>query len=109
MQDLPETRGCSRLARAAEDGIETEGARVSIFKIGKIYHYDFVLDGKRYKASTGHTNKEKAGDVERDLKKRLRSGFAEVVEEEAHQRQRKSIEVVADECLTDYKAEHTAN
>jgi integrase len=97
------------MAQAAEEGSETEGARVSIFKIGKFYHYDFVLDGKRYKASTGHTNKEKAGDVERDLKKRLRSGFAEVVEEEARQRQRKTIEAVADECFKDYQAKHTAN
>lgn len=94
---------------APEEGGKKEGAKVSIFRIGKFYHYDFVLDGRRYKASTGHTSKEKAGDVERDLKKRLRSGYAEVVEEEARQRQRRSIESVADECLKDYKAKHTAN
>ena len=108
VQDVPQARGRSRLAGATKEGIETEDAKMSIFKIGKIYHYDFVLDGRRYKASTGHTNKEKAGDVEHNLKKRLRSGYAEVVEEESRQRQRKSIELVAEECLKDYKAKHSA-
>lgn len=43
---------------------------MSVFRIGKFYHYDFILAGRRYKATTGKTSKQAAQKVERDERMR---------------------------------------
>ena len=38
---------------------------MSIFKNGRLYHYEFVVDGRRYRGSTGTANKPEAIAEER--------------------------------------------
>jgi hypothetical protein len=34
--------------------------QMSVFKNGKYYHYEFILDGRRRRGSTGTANKQQA-------------------------------------------------
>lgn len=43
---------------------------MSLHKRGKIYHYDFILEGKRYTGSTKKTVKTEAAEVEKREKKK---------------------------------------
>src|SRR6266567_9479614 len=61
---------------------------MSIFKNGRFYHYEFQLDGRRHRGSTGTTSKPQA------------------IAEEGREQQRKTIQVAADEFLKDYTAKH---
>jgi integrase len=80
--------------------------QMSVFKNGTYYHYEFFLDGRRYRGSTGTANKPAAIAEERKQRERLEKSFSQVLEEESRAQQRKTIEQAADEFLEDYKAKH---
>jgi integrase len=79
---------------------------VSVFKNGKFYHYEFKLDGRRHRGSTGTANKPDAIKEERRQRERLEKSYSQVVEEEAREQRRKTIQQAADEFLEDYRAKH---
>ena len=81
---------------------------MSVFLIGKFYHYDFILDGRRYKASTGKTSKQAAQAVERKERMRLESGYGEVVRQEEREQGRRTIKEAADAFLEEYRAKNRA-
>ena len=41
-------------------GVEAKVPGMSVFKNGKFYHYEFFLDGRRHRGSTGTANKPQA-------------------------------------------------
>jgi integrase len=79
---------------------------MSVFKNGRLYHYEFVLDGRRRRGSTGTTNKLQAIAEERRQRERLEKGYGQILEEETREQQRKTIQQAADEFLQDYTAKH---
>jgi integrase len=92
---------------APEVGPKANGNKLmSVFKNGKFYHYEFQLDGRRYRGSTGAISKPQAIAEERRQRDRLQKSYSQVVEEEGREQQRKTIEQAADEFLTDYKLKH---
>ena len=88
---------------------EGNNTAMSIFRNGRYYHYVFQVDGRRYRGSTGATNKQQAIAEERRQRERLGRSYSQVVEEESRQQQRKTIQAAADEFLADYKAKHQAH
>jgi len=81
---------------------------MSVFKNGRFYHYEFFVDGRRHRGSTGTANKQKAIKEERRQRERLEKSFSQVIEEEARAHRRKTIKEAADEFLLDYKLKHEA-
>jgi integrase len=81
---------------------------MSIFKNGKYYHYAFKLDGRRHRGSTGTANKSLAIQEERRQRERLEKSYSQVLEEEAREQQRKTIQQAADEFLEDYKTKRSS-
>jgi hypothetical protein len=79
---------------------------MSVFKNGRLYHYEFVVGGRRHRGSTGTANKPEAISEERRQRERLEKSYSQVLEEETREQQRKTIEQAADEFLEDYKAKH---
>ena len=79
---------------------------MSVFKNGKFYHYEFQLDGRRHRGSTGTARKPQAIAEERRQRERLETSYSRVIEQEAREQQRKTIQFAADEFLTDYRAKH---
>ena len=79
---------------------------MSVFKNGRFYHYEFMLDGRRRRGSTGTANKHQAIAEERRQRERLEKSYSQVIEEEAREQQRKTIQEAADEFLDDYAAKH---
>lgn len=79
---------------------------MSVFKNGRFYHYEFQLDGRRRRGSTGTASKPQAIAEERRQRERLETSYSQVIEEEAREQQRKTIQVAADEFLEDYRAKH---
>src|ERR1035438_6114269 len=79
---------------------------MSVFKNGKFYHYEFKLDGRRHRGSTGTANKQQAIAEERRQRERLEKSYNQVIEEEAREQRRKTIQLAADEFLEDYRAKH---
>jgi integrase len=79
---------------------------MSVFKNGKFYHYEFRLDGRRRRGSTGSANKQQAIAEERRQRERLEKSYSQIIEEEAREQQRKRIKQAADEFLIDYKLKH---
>jgi integrase len=79
---------------------------MSVFKNGRLYHYEFKLDGRRHRGSTGTANKQLAINEERRQRERLQKSYGQVVEEEARAQQRKTIQEAADEFLVDYRLKH---
>jgi hypothetical protein len=79
---------------------------MSVYLIGKIYHYDFVLDGRRYKASTAKTTKQAAQKVERTERMRLESGYSESVRQEEQEHGRQTIKASSEAFLAEYVAKH---
>ena len=84
----------------------TVNRSMSVFKNGKFYHYEFKLDGRRRRGSTGTANKQQAIAEERRQRERLEKSYSQVIEEEAREQQRKTIQLAADEFLKDYRAKH---
>ena len=64
---------------------------MSVFKNGKFYHYEFKLDGRRHRGSTGTANKQQAIAEERRQRERLEKTYGQVVEEESREQRRKTI------------------
>jgi integrase len=79
---------------------------MSVFKNGRFYHYEFVVDGRRYRGSTGTTNKNEAINAERRQRERLEKGYNQILEEEAREQRRKTIGLAADELLEAYRVQH---
>src|SRR5580700_8750172 len=79
---------------------------MSVFKNGRLYHYEFVLDGRRRRGSTGTANKQQAIAEERRQRERLEKSYSQVIEEEAREQRQKTIQLAADEFLQDYRAKH---
>jgi integrase len=79
---------------------------MSVFKNGKFYHYEFILDGRRRRGSTGTTNKQQAIQEERRQRERLEKSYGQIIEEEAREQQRKTIQQAAEHFLKDYRAKH---
>jgi integrase len=77
-----------------------------VFKNGKFYHYEFQLDGRRHRGSTGTASKPLAIAEERRQRERLETSYSQVIEGEAREQRRKTIQFAADEFLTDYRAKH---
>ena len=48
---------------------------MSVFKNGKFYHYEFKLDGRRRRGSTGTANKQQAIAEERRQRERLEKSY----------------------------------
>jgi len=82
---------------------------MSVFKNGRFYHYEFKLDGRRHRGSTGTANKQQAIAEERRQRERLEKSYSQVIEEEGREQQRKTIQQAADEFLKDYGAKHQSS
>jgi integrase len=79
---------------------------MSVFKNGKFYHYEFALDGRRHRGSTGTANRDEAIREEQLQRERLEKSYGQVLEEEAREQRRKTLKQAADEFLVDYKLKH---
>ena len=79
---------------------------MSVFKNGRLYHFEFKLDGRRHRGSTGTANKNEAIAEERRQRERLEQSYSQVVEKESREQQRKTVQQAADEFLKDYRAKH---
>jgi integrase len=79
---------------------------MSVFKNGKYYHFEFQMEGRRHRGSTGTTNKPQAIAEERRQRERLEKSYSQVIEEETREQQRKTIQLATDEFLADYRAKH---
>ncbi len=77
---------------------------MSVFKNGTFYHYEFILDGRRRRGSTGTANKQQAIQEERRQRERLEKSYSQIIEEEGREQQRKTIQQATDEFLEDYRA-----
>src|SRR5712692_5218214 len=77
-----------------------------VFKNGTFYHYEFMLDGRRHRGSTGTASKPQAIAEERRQRERLEKTYSQIIEGEAREQQRKTIQQAADEFLEDYRAKH---
>jgi integrase len=79
---------------------------MSVFKNGRFYHYEFVVDGRRRRGSTGTANKQAAITEERNQRDRLEKSYGQILEEENREQRRKTIKHAAEEFLADYKLKH---
>jgi hypothetical protein len=61
----------------------TADRHMSVFKNGTFYHYEFQLDGRRHRGSTGTASKPQAIAEERRQRERLKKSYNQVIEEEA--------------------------
>src|ERR1039458_4990907 len=77
-----------------------------VFKNGKFYHYEFTLDGRRHRGSTGTANRDQAVTEESRQRERLEKSYGQILEQEGREQQRKTIQFAADEFLQDYRAKH---
>jgi len=94
------------VARSGWPAKANETIRMSVFKNGRFYHYEFVLDGRRHRGSTGTTNKNDAIAEERRQRERLEKNYGQILEEESREQRRKTIRQAADEFLDEYKVHH---
>jgi integrase len=79
---------------------------MSVFKNGTFYHYEFVLNGRRRRGSTGTASKPQAIKEERRQRERLEKSYSQVIEEEAREQEQKTIKEAAEEFLVDYALKH---
>src|SRR5271157_2948417 len=80
--------------------------KMCVFKNGAFYHYEFVMDGRRHRGSTGTADRDEAVREESRQRERLEKSYGQVVEEEARQQRRKTIQEAADAFLVEYTAKH---
>ena len=80
-----------------------------VFKNGAFYHYEFTLDGRRHRGSTGTADRDEAVREESRQRERLEKSYGQVIEEEARQQRRKTIQEAADEFLVEYTAKHESS
>src|SRR5260370_29522907 len=86
----------------------TADRHMSVFKNGRFYHYEFQLDGRRHRGSTGTANRDEAIREEHLQRERLEKSYSQVIEEEAREQRRKTLKQAADEFLVDYKLKHAS-
>ena len=86
----------------------TANALMSVVKNGGFYQYEFKLDGRRYRGSTGTTSKPQAIAEERRQRERLEKSYGQIIEEEGREQRRKTIQQASDEFLVEYEAKHEA-
>jgi integrase len=79
---------------------------MSVFKNGRFYHFEFQLDGRRHRGSTGTANRDEAVREEQRERDRLEKSYGQILEEENREQRRKTIQEAADEFLEDYRAKH---
>jgi len=79
---------------------------MSVFKNGTFYHYEFSLDGRRHRGSTGTANKQQAISEERKQRQRLEQSYGQILEAENREQRRKTIERAAEDFLVEYKLKH---
>lgn len=79
---------------------------MSIFKNGRLYHYEFVINKKRHRGSTGTANKPEAIAEERRQRERLQKSYGQILQEESREQQQKTIEKAAQEFLEEYRTKH---
>ena len=79
-----------------------------VLKNGKYYHYEFQLDGRRHRGSTGMANKQQAINEERRQRERLQKTYGQILEDEARAQRRKTILAASDRFLADYKLKHAS-
>lgn len=77
-----------------------------VFKNGAFYHYEFTLDGRRHRGSTGTADRDEAVREESRQRERLEKSYGQVLEEESRAQRRKTLQQAADEFLADYKLKH---
>ena len=53
---------------------------------GKFYHYEFKLDGRRHRGSTGTADRDEAVREESRQRERLEKSYSQVIEEEARKK-----------------------
>jgi integrase len=82
------------------------GEAMSVFKNGTNYHYEIVLNGRRYRGSTGTANKALTIQEEHRQRLRLDKSYIQVLEEEARERQRMNVPQAEDEFLAEYRTRH---
>jgi integrase len=87
-------------------GKANSNQQMSVFKNGRFFHYEFKLDGRRHRGSTGTANKAQAIKEERLQRERLEKSYSQIIEEESREQRRKTIQKAADEFLEDYKLKH---
>jgi hypothetical protein len=79
---------------------------MSVFKNGRFYHYEFILDGRRHRGSTGTADRDDAVREESRQRDRLEKSYSQVIEEEAREQRRKTIQQAADDFLVEYRLKH---
>ena len=79
---------------------------MSIFKNGRFYHFEFFLDGRRHRGSTGTTDRDEAVREETFQRERLEKSYSQVIEEEGREQRRKTIQQASDDFLVEYKVKH---
>src|SRR6185295_10834623 len=104
--DCSSDRSDECVSRSVWSGTKPQNAKMSVFKNGTFYHYEFQLDGRRHRGSTGTASKPQAISEERRQRERLQKGYSQVIEEEAREQQRKTIQQAAEDFLVEYKAKH---
>src|SRR5450759_3215214 len=62
-----------------------------VFKNGKFYHYEFTLDGRRHRGSTGTADRDEAVKEESRQRERLERSYSQVIEEEGRKQRRKAV------------------
>ena len=77
-----------------------------VFKNGKLYHYEFVVDGRRHRGSTGTADRDEAVREETRQRERLEKSYSQVIEEEGRKHRRKTIQQASDDFLIEYKVKH---
>ena len=55
---------------------------MSVFKNGRFYHFEFQLDGRRHRGSTGTANRDEAVREEQRERARLEKSYGQILEEE---------------------------
>ena len=82
-----------------------------MFKRNGVWQYDFIIGGKRYRGTTGHTDKAKAKQTEEKLKVQYREGHsAEVVWEQTKKQllAGKELRIDPDEIWKAFEAQATS-
>ena len=60
-----------------------------VFKNGKLYHYEFILDGRRHRGSTGTADRDEAVREESRQRERREKSYSQIIEGEAREQRRK--------------------
>ena len=65
---------------------------MSVFKNGRLYHYEFFVDGRRHRGSTCTANKQLVINEERKQRERLEKNYGQILQEETREHGRKTYD-----------------